>query len=301
MKTALASKSIPVITGTRSEVVTVTPELAEKWLGTMVVNRTLRNRVVDQYARDMKAGHWPYNGAALLFASEGEIPDYAAPEGVKHIPEGSLLDGQHRLWACMQSGTSFVTRVEWGVDPAAWNTIDSGISRTPGDMLVGERYRNDLSAALVWLWKWQSGSFLTQKRPSRKEREGLLVAHPGLRDAVLTGREWADKRIQLLPRSTIAFLLYVFANKSQGTAEVFLRGLISGEDLHATGSSAPITVLRTRLLKTATRKDRFPLIERQASTIKAWNLFRKGAVRCTERMLVWARYANPPEKFPTIQ
>jgi hypothetical protein len=291
-----------LLRGTTEEWMLVTPEMAEKWLATTVVNRHLRNYIVDQYARDMKAGSWADNGSALLFASDGEIPDYAAPEGVRKVPEGTLLDGQHRLWASIVSKTSFYTRVVSGVDPKAWKTIDSGLSRKPSDMLCGEKYVNDLAAVVTWLWRWQNCSSLaSQKRPTRNEREELLLKNSGIRDAVFTAREWTDKTSQLLPRSMVSFLLYAFAVKDQERAEAFIHGLVSGEGLHATGKTAPIYVLRVRLEKSLTKKDRFPLIERLAAVIKAWNLFRKGADRCPERALTWARYSQPPEKFPTIQ
>ena len=63
---------------------TVTPELAYKYLDTMTVNRHVSQAKVQQYARDMVADNWLINGSVLCFNAVGE-----------------LIDGQHRLWACI--------------------------------------------------------------------------------------------------------------------------------------------------------------------------------------------------------
>ncbi len=45
-----------------------------------------------EYANAMKSGEWKYNG-----------------ESIKVCTDGSLLDGQHRLEACIESGVTFDT------------------------------------------------------------------------------------------------------------------------------------------------------------------------------------------------
>jgi predicted nucleic acid-binding Zn ribbon protein len=70
-----------------ASIVYVTPEMAERWLGHNKVNRNLRNRRVDQFARDMRSGRWQLTGEAIKFGKSG-----------------NLIDGQHRLWAVIESG-----------------------------------------------------------------------------------------------------------------------------------------------------------------------------------------------------
>jgi hypothetical protein len=59
---------------------------------------------VDRYAEEMRLGVWALNGKSLIFDSNGR-----------------LLNGQHRLTACAQSGVPLVTLVVRGVNPSVFN------------------------------------------------------------------------------------------------------------------------------------------------------------------------------------
>lgn len=96
----------------------ITPEIAEKYLGTNQGNRSLRQAKVDGYARDMTAGRWVFNGDAIRF-------DY----------HGVLIDGQHRLWAVIESGVTMDTLVVRGLPTDTRDTVDVGATRTARDGL----------------------------------------------------------------------------------------------------------------------------------------------------------------------
>lgn len=64
------------------KVVTVTPGMAVEMLKKDSENRTMNEKRIKQYAKEMKAGRWVLNGATIAFAADG-----------------SLIDGRHRLWA----------------------------------------------------------------------------------------------------------------------------------------------------------------------------------------------------------
>ena len=75
--------------------VTVTPEMAREWLlANTDVPFNSQPGKVDQYARDMASGHWPLMG-----------------EGIRFDEADQLVDGRHRLRACVQSGVPFLTYV----------------------------------------------------------------------------------------------------------------------------------------------------------------------------------------------
>ena len=66
---------------------TVSPELANHLLNNHYrQNRKVKKRVVEKYARDMKAGNWLFTGESIGIDVEGKI-----------------LDGQHRLMAIRQA------------------------------------------------------------------------------------------------------------------------------------------------------------------------------------------------------
>ena len=97
----------------------ITPELAEKWLEKNDQNqRHVISAHVRRLAEDMKSGKWEQNG-----------------ETIKFDTEGNLLDGQHRLLACIEAGVSFTSIVVTGIQNAARMTIDVGTQRTPKDVL----------------------------------------------------------------------------------------------------------------------------------------------------------------------
>jgi hypothetical protein len=98
--------------------VTVTPAMATRWLETNDINRHVRQSRVEQYARDMTAGHWS-----------------PTVEPIKFPTTGTLLDGQHRLWAIVESGATVDLFVASGLDETTQHYMDSGIARTAADDL----------------------------------------------------------------------------------------------------------------------------------------------------------------------
>lgn len=93
--------------------ITVTPAQAMKWLEGHINYRKLDARMVRQHAADMLSGAWKLNGEAIKFDKDGK-----------------LVDGQHRLSACIEANVPFETYAVYGVDPAAVRTMDNGKQRT---------------------------------------------------------------------------------------------------------------------------------------------------------------------------
>lgn len=81
-----------------SMVVLVTPELASKWLEKNIDNRNLRKNTINQYVNDMKNGKWSLVGDSITFDKDG-----------------ILTNGQHRLYAIVQSNTSQYFNVMRGI------------------------------------------------------------------------------------------------------------------------------------------------------------------------------------------
>jgi hypothetical protein len=67
----------------------ITPKKAEHYLNRNTSNRKLREGVVERYASDMAGGRWTKCAAPIVFYEDGEI-----------------ADGQHRLFAIIESGKS---------------------------------------------------------------------------------------------------------------------------------------------------------------------------------------------------
>lgn len=100
------------------EVELIEPRMAEEYLAENPLNRNVSTRVVTAYANDMKAGNWRLVGDPIRFDMNGK-----------------LLDGQHRLLACVNAGVPFESVVIRGLDPTDRAVVDSGRKRTGANVL----------------------------------------------------------------------------------------------------------------------------------------------------------------------
>lgn len=97
----------------------ITPEIAQQYLLFNTSNRTLRKSLVSQYARDMSAGNWKLTH-----------------QGVAFNCDGTLLDGQHRLQAIIESGVAVRMVVARGIDTKSQLVMDDHAKRSAGDALT---------------------------------------------------------------------------------------------------------------------------------------------------------------------
>ena len=100
----------------------ITPQQAKAMLDMSITlgagNRRVAQRHVDLYAREMLEGRWKLNGVAI-----------------KLDENGAVLDGQHRLLACIKAGVPFTTIVMSGVPRDTFDTLDCGRPRTVAQVL----------------------------------------------------------------------------------------------------------------------------------------------------------------------
>jgi hypothetical protein len=100
----------------RTETIKITPQLAVEWLEKNTLNRNINQYRVYSYANDMKLGQWKLNGDTIRFAKDG-----------------TLLDGQHRLWAIVEAGIPVTMMVVFDLDEDVRTTIDTGRPRSTAD------------------------------------------------------------------------------------------------------------------------------------------------------------------------
>src|SRR3989304_7875560 len=99
-----------------SELETITPEIAHQMLATNKFNRKLSQARVDWLARQIANRKWMINGEPIILDVDG-----------------NLINGQHRLHACIKANLSIQTMVTRGIERMAMRTIDTGGSRTASD------------------------------------------------------------------------------------------------------------------------------------------------------------------------
>jgi hypothetical protein len=103
----------------------ITPIMADEYLKLNTRNRKVSKASVAFLVNEIIKGNWEFNGIPIIFGDSG-----------------LLLDGQHRLLAISQTGTSKKFSVVRGVKDSAFKTIDSGRARTGADALSVERVAN---------------------------------------------------------------------------------------------------------------------------------------------------------------
>ncbi len=153
--------------GLTTEIETITPTMAERYLEANVNNRKLSQRHVNAYAEDMRQSRWDLNGETIKFAEDG-----------------TLLDGQTRLWACIEAGTPFRAVVVRGLPREVQVTMDNGRSRQFNDHLQIKGLPNThrLQGALNCLLHIKHGARHNTVTNARLEE--LLNKHPGIIDAL---------------------------------------------------------------------------------------------------------------------
>jgi hypothetical protein len=259
---------------------TLTPALAEQLLARNTHNRSVGMPRVEQYAADIRKGHWRFNGEAIKIAHTGQV-----------------LDGQHRLLAVLEADTAIDTLLITGLEPEAQETMDQGRARGLGDVLKlrGEHDYYVLGAAtrMVGLFERDGVPFQAPYTPALTVHECLrtLERNPGVRDSVKLAAQL--RRSALAPSGTIAGLHYLFATVSEEDALDFMTKLLRGEDLTAT---SPVFVLRDRLLVDLRERTLRPR-EKLALVIKAWNAYRRGD---QVTRLTWVPGGARAERFPAI-
>jgi hypothetical protein len=271
----------------RTKLEEITPKKATQWLAKNTMNRKVRKRVVERYAGQMRDGEWKITGEAIQFSKEGV-----------------LLNGQHRLLACIEANVPFTTLVVHGVGEAARPYYDTGTARQARDALSmnGVAYAGNLASAIRTIKGIESveedGAPLARIRWAKytshaevlsfaKEHEARLV-----RGAELTTSR--DARLVCAPASLFTALYFIFAESNELRAEEFFEALIGGENLN---KSNPIWHLRTALTRARpqlgkrTTKTNIPY--KAAITAKAWNAWMAGKVVKTLRH-------GENEKWPKI-
>ena len=252
-------------TGVTTETVTITPQMAEKMLGSNTHNRRLDMKRAREMARDMEHGKWQMNGDTIRFSKNGV-----------------LLHGQTRLTACVLSGKPFTTLVVRGLDNDTQLTMDTGKPRTMSDVLtLSEETNPSMLAAVV------RGVYMTDQlgleafvasniRPTNTELAEFLNGMPQLRVIAQQAQAFKSQSKGLLSPAMFAALWWALSHKDHRACEEFFHQLATGAGL---AEGDPILVLRNTIFglrgagRASTKEGRRTLV---AITVKAWNKWRAG-------------------------
>jgi hypothetical protein len=265
------------------EVVEINPEQAAAMLETMQVNRRLRHNWIEDLKGRMERGEWQ---------EEAQDP-------IRFNKQGHLFDGQHRLWALIESGKSFKFLVLRGLPIETMAVFDSGRKRTVADYLRlnGVEHADSVAGSLNFLRSYEVHGEMDYSWGSVKLSPtaalSFVESHAGIADAVTI----CGAVVKVLGGGVSRWLAihYILSDIDTADTAHFFSRLAQPTDLEAT---SPILHLRTRLSQNRQSARRMSKREHSALVFKAWNAYRKGAPM---KALRWTMGGSNPEVYPTPQ
>ena len=277
--------SVPEITTER-----IGPKQAEAYLERNKRKRKLSSLVVAKYANAMKKGEWQFDGSPIRFDLDGNI-----------------VDGQHRLWAVIESDTTQKFVVITGLQKKTFATIDTGKSRSFADVLsidhptLGSLTR--VSAAVSLLYKWEvqglRGKSLQpagNKQPATfQELMDFFEAHQARIVELSKEGHAISQRVRGMTSSAYTLLIWITQDIDRTDSQFFFDRLADGIGLE---DGNPILALRntiTRFINSGDKRRTLPNDTAIAFGIKAWNYFRAGD---QVKLITYRPGGASPEAFP---
>jgi hypothetical protein len=246
--------------GMNATVEIVTPEKALAWLTTAAKNRPIIDSAVRRYGADMETGRWTLNGQGIIFDINGK-----------------LVDGRHRLTAIQATGASVQMLVVRGALPEAFETMDSGRTRTLANTLAIEGHKNSAatSATARICFAYVAGMNL-KFSATRSELLELIRRHKMIETyaSTVANRDYLIKNMGV-PRNSLAAVMALANDTGEREQDVkeFLDGFVTGEGLF---HGDPRLTLRRWLAKIRQEvgvggsRVAEPFF---AATVKAWGAF----------------------------
>lgn len=264
-----------------TQIQTVTPDLAKKYLDSNSRNRNLREAHIISLAKLMTDGLFGLSNDAIAFDEDGV-----------------LINGQHRMNAVIRSNTSQRFLVVDGLPEGAQFSMDRGIGRKVGDTLTILGFSNTTErAASSRLLHFYLDGILASKdgrgRHEPMEALEIIKSHPGMFDVSLPFILRLAKDLSPVhnKHGESIFFHYLFSQVSPELADDFFTNLAKGANLpdrHA------VLVLRNTLIKNKTHKQsKLTPKTIQAYIIKAWNSF------AAQKPIGALKFADG-EQFPVI-
>lgn len=258
----------------------VTPQIATRILEHNKNNRPISDPHVRRIADQIATGRWRFNG-----------------DTIKISADESVLDGQHRLWAIIQSNTPVETIIVRGLENDAFATIDTIRRQRSGADVLSRKgikvSRQVAASALTWLIRWNRSCLTDYRRPENRientDIEAEWPKHPGLIRAI----EHTQKLRRLCNVSVLAMMYYIISTRDPFLAERMVTTLANPSGV---GIDDPF--FRLRVYFTTDRITTIDPVMTIALIIKAANAARGGKDIKTLR---WLGQGQTPEKFPKME
>lgn len=234
---------------------TITPDIARAFLSFSEGNRSIRKTRVDQYADDMSRARWQLTGEPVIFNGK------------------ALVNGHHRLLACIQADVPFQTVVVRGVSEAAYDVIDSGLPRSPGDVAAHHGFTdpNNKASCARLLHMLRHGNIRdAHTAPTRSVLMEFMEANADDLDwANHVGRRFRVTVSTCSQSHAAASVLWLADHSSQDVALAFVEPVITGAGLAPQG--AQLALRNFFMNRQGTTRARTTGIITISAFVRAWN------------------------------
>lgn len=261
----------------KAEVLSITPQMASNYLLSNKSNRNINKGRVSLYAKIISDGDWLLNG-----------------ESIKFDTNGNLIDGQHRLAAIIQSKKQIESIVITGAPVESFKTIDTGRSRSAGDVMKIDNIINSTSiaAGVIRYLKLSVG-----RNHTDESKVAVGISNKNVLDEYnlnedlyqrlfVKGSKFYRDNFRVISKSDyIGFYRFFQSKYSEESIELFFDNVEKG--LGVCG------LLKTKLLQNLVSKKKITGLEKTALIIKAFKYF-------IENKEVKLLRFSVEESFPTI-
>lgn len=279
-----------------AKVETITPEIAKVYLEHNEGNRNTNKSTVAYYAGMMISGEWQVNGEAIVFDKTGR-----------------LVNGGHRLSACVYANVPFETMVIRGVESESFYTFDSGRTRKAGDSFQIANIQNATNISAI-VGKYISmrtnqtqntlqtsthSTYKSNEYKSNKISNGMLIDEYNK-----DGEYWQQRlsfasscyaRCRLTSKSFIGGIV-AYLNKEKGYAVEFIEDFFSQLFFEERTELDCIRLLRRKLIDDTMKggKIRMSALYKEQLMIICWEMYKQGR---DTKVLRWTPNTDPTRRF----
>lgn len=236
----------------------------------LLTKHNARNRGVKRHQKDflkkqVEHGRFAYNGETIVIGDDRQV-----------------MNGQHRLTACVMAGLSIEVLMVFGVPSEHFVTIDQGSRRNAADVLTIEGHKNTtcLAGCLRQIDNYFNDAL------GRSHSKGSMGDRADNAHAIQLAGKYPDvacsvekmKSCRLTPPSLAAALHYLFAMVDKEDAAEFCDVILDGvkPDVNYSDIGKAAAMLREWLMRAAIGFKKTPPHYIANIWIKAWNAGRTG-------------------------
>ncbi len=258
----------------------VTPHQARAWLLKNNMNRPVNKDNLALLAKEMKSKNFHLTG-----------------ESIKIAEDGTLLDGQHRLMAIVESGIAVKMFVMKGLPKEAFKFIDTGRMRQAGDVLGIDGIKNPskIAAVVKFIIAFKRGQYFSaanQRTRGATKITNVMVsdfASKNIKSLYDSYGFGFGKGKRLIAGTLISSMHFLFKNIDEKAADDFINKLVEGTNLT---KESPIFMLHEKFIMDARNKKKMKMSDKVALICKSWNLYR------TNKKVVRLEFNSQKENFP---